>query len=191
MATTELAFTNYIEEFALAFKAGVDGICKAAEIYVKVLTESPERIDDFRNAFVDTIPMSAWKGFEAVGKKSLHPSLLLGGGGPNSARIKGLPYSDQERVFSGHKFVLLTSDDSRLKVDLRHVTRDQAKQIFAEDHIRSEPEQKLWLEREKTRASMPGGAVREVPYTISGGKVIFKSKAVITKEELKRILMEL
>ena len=190
MKTAISSIENYVDEFRSAFQAGVQGICQAADVYVRVIDEDPDRIDEFHAAFSDLIPASAWKGFEAVGRKYLHPTLLMGGGGQNAAAIKRLPYSEQERVLNGHKYDLLTSDGDRLRVDLRHVTRDQAQQLFTEDHIRSEPEQKLWIERAKAINARHDPVV-EVPYVISGSKVIFKARTAINKQELKRILMEL
>lgn len=180
---------KYMEDFREAFSAGIDGIVKAAEIYVAAIDVNPKNADAFRDEFADWIPDSAWSGFEAVGRKWMHPKLLMGGGGRYSAKIKRLPYSQQERIFSGERFDLLTATGDKLKVDIRNCTPDQADQLFDGNHLRGLPEQKAYVEAHKATPVCPVTVAEQMPYTVRSGKVYFRKDCVLTREELTRLVL--
>jgi len=185
----EITTTNYIKQFRNAFTSGINSIVSAAQVYVQAIDENPDIKDKFRDEFADVIPSSAWSGFEAVGRKWMHPKLLMGGGGRYSSMIKRLPYSDQEQIFDGKRYDLLTLDGDNLKVDVRSITPEQAEQLFDRSHIRSKSEQKAWLE---SRKKQPEKVEAEtMPYTINGGKVYFKRGTELTRPEMKRLLQEM
>ena len=185
--STEMTTRNYIAEFRKAFAAGIESIVAAATVYVEAIEDDPRLKDKFRDEFADTIPPSAWSGFEAVGKKWMHPKLLMGGGGQFSSKIKRLPYSDQERIFSGARFDMLTADGDTLKVDLRNITREQGDQMFDGSHVRTLAEQKAYLESRKASPV----EVEVLPYTINGGRVSFRRGVSLSRAELKRLVQEM
>jgi len=187
---TEVTLRKRMMEFKEAFQAGIDGIVKASEIYVSALDENPKNADVFRDEFEDYIPSSAWSGFEAVGRKWMHPRLLMGGVADRKKNnaIKKLSYSTQERVFAHERFELLTSDGEKLNVDLLEVTGDQADQLCDGTKIRNISEQRAWLESQKSKNA--GDDAELLPYVISGGKITFRRGVSLTKVELKRLLME-
>jgi hypothetical protein len=180
MSMDAITTTRYISEFKSAFAAGIDSIVNASEIYVKAIDEDPAIKDRFRDEFADIIPSSAWSGFEAVGRKWMHPKLLMGGGGRYSSQIKRLPYSDQEQIFSGTRYGLLTADGDTLRVDVRSITPEQAEQLFDRSHIRSLAEQKAWLEARKS-APQKAEDVQVMPYSITDGKVYFRKGTSLTR----------
>lgn len=120
----------------------------------------------------------------------MHPKLLMGGGGRYSSHIKRLPYSDQEQIFDGKRYDLLTSDGDKLRVDVRQITPEQAEQMFDRSHIRSISEQKAWLESRKKQPQKTDIA-ETMPYTINSGKVFFRRGVELTRSELKRLLQEM
>ena len=186
--STEITATaaDYISRFRAAFIGGIENIVNAAEIYVAAIDENPKDADAFQAAFEDCIPASSWACFEAVGRRWMHPKLLLGGG-KNGAKIKRLPYSVQERIFSGEKFDLLLPGGDVLRVDVREVDRAQADQLLDGDHVRTKSQQKAYL-----AAAAPASTDTEVmPYTIHGGKVHFRRNVALDKAELRRILTEI
>ena len=190
--STEISCQKYLNEFRKAFTLGIESIVQASEIYVKAIEENPKNADVFREEFSDSIPASAWSNFEAVGRKWMHPRLLLGGGGRYSGNIKRLPYSTQERIFNGEKFDLLTTDGDKLKVDVRSVTPEQIEQLVDKTSIRTIAEQKSFLEaRKKAVKENDENDVVMMPYVVRGGKVYFKANAILTKDEVKRLAMEM
>ena len=180
---------NYIAEFREAFNAGIDGIVKAAAVYVDAVDENPRNADKFTEAFDGVVPSLAWSQFEAIGRKWMHPRLLMGGGGRYAAKIKRLPYSVQERIFAGERFDLVCQGGDTLKVDIRETTPEQVDQIIDGTHLRTPSEQRAYLEsRSAIRSPLQA---EPMPYTVQDGKVTFRRGTVLTKADLKRLLMEM
>lgn len=182
-----LTSMKYVQEFKKSFEAGITGIVHAAEIYVKAIDENPNHKHDFIEQCSDFIPSSAWSGFEAVGRKWMHPKLLMGGGGQYAAKIKKLAYSDQEAVFDGRKFDFLTPKGEILKVDVREIDQKQAEQLFDGTRIRPVAAQKAYIESRPA----PSQVSEVMPYVITDGKVAFRRGVTLTKQEIRRILTEL
>ena len=185
-----VTITTRLAEFKAAFTQGIEGIVKAAEIYVAALDEDPRNADKFRDAFSDMLPPSAWGQLESVGRKVMHPRLLMGGvcDRKKSTFIKRLAYSMQERVFNRERFKLLTEDGQTLEVDLMEATPEQCEQLCDGSGIRNLSAQKAWMEARKVHASEP---CEVLPYTISGDRVTFRRGCVLTRAEMKRLLTEM
>jgi hypothetical protein len=177
-----------IQAFREAFASGINSITKAAEIYVRSLDENPRNADKFKEAFADQIPATAWSGFEAVGRKWMHPRLLMGGiaNTKKSTIIKRLPYSMQERVFNRERFDLLCADGDKLQVDVMEATPEQVEQIFDGSSVRNLSAQKAYIEARKAEPEKT--ATEVLPYTISDGKVCFRRGVSLSKSELRNIL---
>jgi len=187
----QITVTSRIADFRAALQAGIEGIVKAAEIYVAALDEDPRNADTFRDEFAEWVPSSAWAQFEAVGRKWMHPRLLMGGVSDRkkSAAIKRLPYSMQSRIFKRERFPLLTADGDTLQVDLMEATGDQVDQLCGSDSIRSLSEQRAWIESKAAAKACDEAEV--MPYTLYNGKVTFRRGCVMNRAELKRLLQEM
>jgi len=181
---------DYVTEFRDALMRGIEGIVEASRIYVEAIDDDPNNVTAFRTTLADFVPDSAWSSFEAVGRKWLHPRLLMGGGGRYANKIKRLPYSTQEAIFSGERFDLLTSDGDTLKVDIRQATSEQVDQLLDGSTVRSLSAQRAWIEaRRRQQASDPDAEV--LPYTIRNGCVTFRRGVKMTRTELRRLLTEM
>ena len=134
------------------------------------------------------IPDSAWANFEAVGRKWLHPRLLLGGVADrrkNSA-IKKLPYSAQERVFK-KELVSVVVDNRIEEVDLLSAPVEVIEQVCDTSGLRSVDQQRQYIKAKST----PKEPVKKLPYIITNGKVYFTSGTLISKQELENIITEM
>ena len=187
-----------ITAFSEALAAGLDGIVKASEIYVAALDESWENASKFQSAFEDKLPASAWKQFEAVGRKWMHPRLIMGGmtDRRKANKVKKLTYSTQERIFNRGKFPLLIAGGDSLEIDLMEATHDQVAQICDGSQIRSLSAQKAWLEeralqREERAARKQHKQTETLPYVIGKGRVVFRRGTALTRAEIKRLLQEM
>jgi hypothetical protein len=177
----------FVKEFRDALTQGIEGFTRAGEVYVEAVDANPKHGEVFREEFEGQVSASSWALFEKVGRKCLHPQLIVGGG-PNANKIRRLPYSVQERVFAGERFELLVSGGEHILVDVREATKEQAEQLVGDDHIRTLSEQRAWMEAQKTLAE----AEPEVmPYVIAGGTVTFRKGVKLTKQEVRRILAEI
>jgi len=188
----EITVASRIAEFRTALQDGINGIVKAAEIYVAAVDDDPRNADRFRDEFADWVPASAWGQFEAVGRKWMHPKLLMGGMADRkkAGLIKRLPYSMQERVFDRERFPLLTSDGDTLQIDMLEAAPEQAEQLCNGSAIRNLSEQRAWMEARRA-AEADTEKAEVLPYTITGGKVTFRRRCVLNRQELKRLLQEM
>ena len=184
----KVALVGMMDEFGRALAAGLEGFARAAAVYVAALDKDPRNADAFRDKFADVIPASAWSGFEAVGRKWMHPRLLMGSGGRYASKIKRLPYSTQERIFEGERFEVTLPGGDVLKVDIREATPEQVEQLLDGTHVRTPSEQRAWME---SRAAVKSVDAEVLPYTMSDGKVTFRRGVSLTRAELKRILQEM
>ena len=193
MSDTSILIRTKFAEFEKAFTAGIEGIVKASEVYVSALDADPRNADLFKKHFEKLVPSASWSNFEAIGRKWIHPRLVLGsvGGGGKHTMIKRLPYSVQERIFDGERFEMLTADGDTLKVDITEVTPEQCEQMLDKGGIRGMAAQKSWLDAQKVKAKEAGEAVEVMPYVVCGGKVRFRRGVELSRAELKRLLSEM
>lgn len=182
---------DLLAEFKAAMTAGIEGIVRAAEAYVAALEEDPSNAQVFQNEFKDTIPDSAWAQFEAVGRKWMHPRLLLGGVSDRrkASIVRALPYSLQEQVFARKRFPLLTASGESLSVDVLEAPTAHAEQLFDGSSLRSISAQKAYLEAKK--AAVKEERTEVMPYSICGGKVTFRRGCEMTRKEIQRLLLEI
>ena len=187
----EVVLMESVKKFRDAFMKGIDGIVNAAEIYVEAIDDDSRNADKFREEFADWIPASAWSQFEAVGRKWLHPKMIMGGiaDRKKNAILKRLPYSTQERIFNHERFQLLTHSGDTLMVDILEATPEQVDQLCNADVIRNIAEQKAWCETQHSETTED--AIELLPYTISGGTVHFRRGVKLNKTEVRRILQEM
>ena len=191
VATKELTKKrNYIKEFKEAYISAHNGLLEAAKIYVEAIDADWANRELFQKELNDFITPPTWQKLEAIGRKTVDPKLLLGMGGKHTGKIKKLPYSLQKAILSNQKFEYLTSSDSKLKIDLMNCTDEQAKQIFANDHIRSLPEQKAWIESEKTKVK-ENEVEHYLPFEFRKEGIYFKEGTLLTHDEAKRLLLQL
>ena len=186
-----------IASFGEAFEFAIEGIVKASEIYVAALEDDPKNADKFKEAFAGKIPPSAWSQFEAIGRKWVHPQIVLGGivDGKKRTAIKRLSYSTQERVFDHEKFDLVVSGGDVLKVDILDATQDQLEQICDGSGIRNVPAQRAYIESAKVKAvEVDAVAVlmkQQPDYIIRHGKLIVSKPHAFSKAQLRSLLQEM
>ena len=194
MSTKEIT-KDYIGEFGKAYNGGILGLTRAAEIYVAAIDENPEMREKFREAFDNQIPWSIWPQFEAIGRKCMHPRLLMGGvsDAKKSRIIKRLPYSLQESIFDRReKFELLTTNGDTLNVDVLSATPEQVEKLFDEHgDYRTLAEQKAYDEQLKSDAAVAEVAPEPMPYSIRRGRVSFIRPITLGKRDLQRIISEM
>lgn len=179
-----------VKRFREAFTRGVDGLVEASQIYVRAIDDNPNNADLFREQMGDWIPASAWAGFEAVGRKWMHPRLLMGGlsDRKKNSVVKTLPYSLQERVFARERFELLVSGGNKVLIDVLEAPAEQVEQVFAKDHVRTLGEQRAWLESAKVHQEV---TPEPLPYSVRDGKLIVRRAVTLTKNDLRRLLQEM
>ena len=182
---------QYIKRFQTALTSATEKIYEASKIYVEAIDSDPNFKGVFQEAFQDTIPTSAWGGFENVGRGILHQKLLFGGGA-NAHYIKKLAISDQNTILNGTSVKMLTSTGDTLLVDAREVSKLQANQIFNGNTIRTITEQRAYIESLKSKSAIDASLAdaNEMPYEIIGNRFVVRANdkdQTFTKKQVKRL----
>ena len=131
---------------------------------------------------------------EMSGLGRLHPKLLSMFPTAGTRHLERLPFELQERFLEEGVPLVLVKDGrvEILKAKVENLMPVQVSQVFDRDHIRTEAEQRLWIEA--NRAPTPR---RESPsgYTIGGTnrapKLIVLEPRTFTRWDLKLILSEM
>ena len=179
-----------IEQFkSVLFEAG-DGLLKAGKIVCEIVDSHPEGLDAICKLCPEFSPEFI-KRFEDIGRLKIHPQLMFTGG-PGVERLRKLPYSLQEKhLIEPLPLVILKEKGGVeiLQVDVRNLDAAQAGQIFTQTGIRSEAEQRAWIESRRMKAIAPPASAG-LPYRVQGKKIIFMEPCTLTTEELAKILAE-
>jgi hypothetical protein len=190
IAELELTYEQILTDFRTALQQGIDGFMKAGEVYVKAIEKDYTYGERLKEEFSDMVPAKAWNQLEALGRKWIHPKLVLGGmSDPKKTNlVKRLPYSTQTKVFNNDRFKLLVSGGDYIEVNFFDATHEQCKQLCGDGFIRSLSEQKSWLEQQKVYKEIKP---EELPYHIVGGKITFRKNVSLTRAEMKQLLSQL
>lgn len=179
-----------IQEFANLCQQGIDAWTRAGEILVELVEADPQIFDKIIEA--DPRMNAGILGkFEAMGRKVLHPQLLIGDS-PGFEKLAEMPYSVQERFLSESIPLVVETESGTdvLLVSAKNITSNQARQIFGKGRIRTEGEQKAWLMDQRAKKARPAGT--NIPaWTIKGGRVCFAEGATLSAGELATIITQL
>ena len=183
-----------VKQFVKLFWEGVDAWTRAGVLYVEMLEKSPGVADEIIAQCPD-ISRAVLGRFEEVGRKSLHPKLLVMDG-PGPSRLRMMPYSVQLRHIESPLEMLTcrNGNSDTLLVHVRELSSEAAKQVFAVDHVRSLAEQRNYIESTaaltKERKKTAKEDVREIPWVIEGrGKrVRIDAPCVMSRQEVGAIL---
>ena len=188
-----IEITNKVEEFGALIRQIGAGLEAAGKMLVEMLALDPQAKKKIRDRFPE-ISNSMLNQLEAVGRGQMHPRLALTAN-PGFQRLRGLPYSDQERLLSEPVELLVEHEGEIdvLLVQVADLTPDQARQVFAQDCVRSQGAQRAWLEDQREKALVSKRAVTiSEPYQIHrNGTVEFKAGTVLTRRDLAEVLAKL
>lgn len=186
---TQKETNSKIKQFIDLFKQGVDAWIKAGEVLVDLVENDPHSYD----YIIQQCPQlnaGVLGRFEQMGRKTLHPQLLLTAS-PGFSKLQKLPFSMQERYIQEPIPVIVHTADGTdiLLVQAKNMTKEQAAQAFASDRLRTEGEQKAWMMQQASNAAKPAQRAGK-PWTIKGTKVIING-IEFTRRELAGILAQM
>jgi hypothetical protein len=179
-----------IDRFITLFQEGVEAWIKAGEILVQMVEEDPY-VYDYIIAKCPTLNAGILGRFEQMGRKTLHPQLLLTAS-PGFSKLQRLPYSMQERYIEEPVPIIVHTDEGTdvLLVRAKDMTKEQANQVFAPGRIRTEGEQKAWLMQQRSNNARNVTEAAQMPWKVKGGKVIING-VEFTRKQLHVILAEM
>lgn len=187
---------NGVNEFVALIEKGIECWMKAGEMYVRMLSEDPEMPDKIVQEY-PSITKSILRRFEQLGNGTLHPKLLMSN--CIGARcLRAMPYSEQEEYFQEPlKYLVSTNDGTEsLMIGYASVDAEQAKQLFARDHVRSLGEQRAYIEAKKTQQKIDQAILNleqqeKSPWVVKRKKLFINYACVLSKDELVAALAKM
>jgi len=188
MTVTQL--NTAIESFVDFYKQGVNAWIKAGEVLVEMVDSDPHAYDYIIQKCPNINPMILER-FEQMGRKILHPQLLLNNSAGYS-KLQKLPFSLQERYLDEPIPLVVHTENGTdvLLVKAREMTKDQANQAFSTGRIRTEGEQKAYLIQQQSNAAKNVTPSVQTPWKIKGSKVEING-VIFTRKELAGILAQM
>lgn len=174
-----------VQAFSESFARLTEQTLKCCKIYAYAISNYPDAAEKFKEV-CPGIPSGAWRRFELIGMGCMHPSLLTMEH-PATKKLERLSFADQKQAIEG-QIEVLTKDGDHCRVSIKDLPANLTDQVFANNHIRTLAEQKVWLENQS------GGKFKPVSvgYKIVGGnRVQIKADTEFTKSDLLRILQEM
>lgn len=181
---------NYIAEFLALIEQGKQCWIDAG----KKLCEAVENVPGFTKLLLDECPQLTNRFIHKMidlGHGSLHPELLIGESIGERSLAK-LPYSWQEKHFEKPVELLIKNADKwdTLLVQVRDLTPDQCKQVFDGTGIRTEAQQRVYLENSWAKRIAPPSK-SNLPYRIVGKKLVVMTPTQFDRKELATLLAEM
>jgi muconolactone delta-isomerase len=168
---------------------GITAFRQAAEVYANYIVAFPDKTEKLHECLPE-IPPRIWKKLDLIGRGAMTP--LLGFSVKNETYIEGLTVPEQERILNEAVEVYLPDNrDGHIRVELKNMTSQQCRQVFARDHVRTIQEQRALLETEKTARYVVRIHTTHRGYSIRGGYIVISEPCKISREELKAILKKL
>jgi hypothetical protein len=183
--------TQKIDQFIQLYTQGVEAWVKAGEIIVE-LVEADPFIFDYIIQKCPHLNAGVLGKFEKMGRKIIHPHLLLSNS-PGAERLAKMPYSVQQRFIDEPIPLIIHSDQGTdvLLVKAKDLTAAQANQVFTNDRMRTEGEQKAWMVDQQSKAAVVNVKAHVSPWSIKNGRVVFQQGASLSAGELATIITQL
>lgn len=189
----KLTTTNQLDaakKVAELITQGINAWFEAGRIVAEQVDENEGFVDFVCEKFPSFTPEMVMR-FYAIGKKQIHPELLISDA-PGIRRLIKLPYGLQEKYLRTPIPVLVKTqrDWEMLQIDVRNLTADQAKQAIDGDCVRSQAAQRAWIESNNVKRFNPSADI-DLPWKIVGKRLVIKKDVTLTARELARILSDM
>jgi|SRR5581483_9663783 len=185
--------TDSVQTFINLFHGAQSSLIALGEHTAASIDADPDFADKVCLAYPE-LTMEFIHKCELVGRKKLHPRLVISEG-PGVSRLRRMPLALQEKFISQPLPLVIRKDNNVeiLNVDLLNLSADQAKQVFdcEKQEVRSEAAQRAWLEDQAAKALPPTPKGINLPYRITGGKLVVMETCTFTRKDLAKLLAEM
>jgi hypothetical protein len=182
---------NHVTAFKSAMKAGLDGLCQAAHVYVKMLDTNPELEQAFKDECHGFVPAGSWHKLEQVGRGKLHPRLMLGGfkSAAKSHAVSQLPYSEQVAAVDENKVYEIVTDEGEVK----KCTIEQAPITAVRRLVKGGKIQPIAKQRQAVKQEHQARMEVTRDYLLTNNRTTFKvlRPTSFTKKQLEGILSQM
>jgi hypothetical protein len=170
-----------VEYLVLKINGIQKSIMETAKEFVMYCEAFPNIIDELLDR---NIPRTLLTTLDGIGRGKIYEGLLFESGS-QYRRLQKCPISEQEKYFNQPIAVVL-ADGDKLNIKIENLTPAQAKQVFANDHVRTDAEQRAYLESLKTDY-----AVKAVINMAEKPKYICDKEGIVTRDGLRITKSEL
>jgi len=176
-----------------SLQAGIDAWERAGEEVVRLVDDHGMSLEDIcAAANSDIVTVSVLAQFERIGRKQVMPRLLVAEY-PAANSLQKLPMSEQQRLLNG-SVELVTMKAGKtdvLSVAVQDLTRQQCRQVFDRNSVRSLGAQRAWLEAQATEQELVNiKATSQTPWVVRSGRVLFREGCELSRHELAVILAQ-
>lgn len=182
---------NRIAEFKELFSKGMNCMAEACRIYVEDIDRNPQFKQEYRRLLPQIGP-AYWSRFESIGRKRMIPELLYLDSSTTMKLIGEFSLEEQEKI---HKngIDVLTVDGTTLKVAVKNLTPQQAKQVFTKTGVRDVPAQRAYIESLRTSEQIEKqrSFLKSDPYIIKKDYVEILKPGRISRDEIMNIAREM
>jgi hypothetical protein len=189
---TDLGFKlELIKQAGELITTGIESWVEAGTIIASILDADPDSI----GTIIESIGLDEHiiQRFYSLGKREIHP-LMLCSTAPGIKKLSLCPYNQQEKYINEPVNLVLRDGDA-LRVNVKELTIDQVRQVFANGHVRTDSEQRAWLESERARTdeiiAEKKSDAQPLGYQIRGKTVIFTRGLSLSEREIKDILLRM
>lgn len=178
---------NLADRFIAAVFGAISSLQEAGDIAAQAIESNPNFIDEVCDKCQDITPAFIRK-MQLIGLKKLHPRLAISEA-PGVRRLARLPFHIQSQYATNPVPLLIRTPGGWeiLQADVRTLTPDQAKQVFSDENVRDEAEQRLWLEDQAAQRVAPK-TNGDCPYRIVGRTVVVLQPTKFDRSDLIAIL---
>lgn len=129
--------------------------------------------------------------FERIGRNQVLPRLLVASF-PAAKAMQKLPLSEQRRLLDQGTDVMVmrTGGADTIIIRPEDMTKDQAQQVFSKDGVRSLSAQRAFIEG-KASETAAMSKVKQSPWIIKSGRVIFREACEMSRQELTILLSQM
>lgn len=173
-----------IDKFHALVMEGIEKWIEAGEIVARAIDTNPEFIENACDTHPSLTP-ELIKRFYAIGKKQLHPEVLISTA-PGIRALARLPYAQQEKYLREPLEIVVDGEDV-LKVEARNLTSKQVRQVFSSGGVRSVGGQRAVMLSENKCVDIKTPAQH---YQIKGGKFVTDGPVALDIGALMRQLAE-
>ena len=178
---------NAVEQFFTLLQKGYEMWMQAGKVVADALESDVDFAEKVNKAHPE-VSVDVVYAFDRIGRKQLHPKLAISDS-PGAKKLRRLPYAQQEKFINQPLPVLIKQVNGWevLKVSVFNLTAEQSSQVFDGDVVRTEAEQRAYLETKSSKSLIQ----IDEPYRVSGRKLIVMQACQFTAGQLARLLAEM
>lgn len=179
--------TKSADKFIGYVKEGITAWTLAAELARREIEANPEWPEEVES-LSKFITSHAVRRFALIGLR--YTAELAIDECAGAKRLRKLPLDFQRKYYTEPLPLLIEKSGQweSLSVGLHNLTPDQADQVFAVDHVRTESEQRAYIENKRMNES---AKPMDMPYRIVSNEVIFMAGARLKKRDLQLLIDQL